>query len=231
MNKTPEQYTLSPHVEMNHTLENLICMAHGMAREFGRDCEVCIHDLEATDLEHTIVYIVNGHVTGRESGDGPSKIVLESIEALKKGELLSDHLGYLTRTQSGRILKSSTMFMKGENGQYRYIVAVNYDITALVSIEASLKNLITVEEAGEGDKTGAIPSNVNDLLDTLIEQSVQMIGKAPALMTKDEKVRAIQYLNDCGAFLITKSGDKVASHFGISKFTLYSYIDVNKGAK
>lgn len=231
MNTSQEKYNISPKVEMNHTLENLICMAHGMARQFGHDCEVCIHDLGSADPEHTIVYIVNGHVTGRESGDGPSKVVLESIEALSKGELLSDHLGYLTRTNSGKILKSSTMFMKDETGAYRYIVAVNYDITALTSIEASLKSLMTVEEEDDADKTGTIPSNVNELLDTLIEQSVQMIGKAPALMTKEEKVKAIQFLNDCGAFLITKSGDKVSSYFGISKFTLYSYIDVNKGAK
>ncbi|MCB5915380.1 helix-turn-helix domain-containing protein, partial [Lachnospiraceae bacterium 210521-DFI.5.19] len=27
-----------------------------------------------------------------------------------------------------------------------------------------------------------------------------------------------------GAFLITKSGDKVSSYLGISKFTLYSYM-------
>ena len=38
---------------------------------------------------------------------------------------------------------------------------------------------------------------------------------------------AIQFLNDAGAFLITKSGDKISKYFGISKFTLYSYIDVN----
>ncbi len=47
-------------------------------------------------------------------------------------------------------------------------------------------------------------------------------------MSKDDKVQAIQYLNDAGAFLITKSGDKVSSYFGISKFTLYSYMDANK---
>lgn len=38
----------------------------------------------------------------------------------------------------------------------------------------------------------------------------------------------INYLNDAGAFLITKSGDKVAKYFGISKYTLYSYVDINK---
>lgn len=47
-------------------------------------------------------------------------------------------------------------------------------------------------------------------------------------MNKDDKVRAIRFLNEAGAFLVTKSGDKVAKYFGISKYTLYSYIDANK---
>ena len=34
--------------------------------------------------------------------------------------------------------------------------------------------------------------------------------------------------DDAGAFLITKSGDKVANLLNISKFTLYSYMDAGK---
>ena len=67
-----------------------------------------------------------------------------------------------------------------------------------------------------------------DLLDDLIAQSVALVGKPAALMTREEKVKAIRFLNDTGAFLITKSGDKVCKHFGISKYTLYSYIDEAK---
>ena len=47
-------------------------------------------------------------------------------------------------------------------------------------------------------------------------------------MTRDEKRKAIQYLNEAGTFLITRSGDKVAKYFGISKYTLYSYIGMEK---
>ena len=54
------------------------------------------------------------------------------------------------------------------------------------------------------------------------------MGKPVALMNKDDKIRAIRFLSDAGAFLVTKSGDKVAKYFGISKYTLYSYIDANK---
>lgn len=41
-------------------------------------------------------------------------------------------------------------------------------------------------------------------------------------------MKAIQFLNETGPF-ITKSGDKVCKYFGISKYTLYSYIDESKG--
>ena len=48
------------------------------------------------------------------------------------------------------------------------------------------------------------------------------------MMTKEDKIAAIQFLYQTGAFLVTKSGDKVSKYFGISKYTLYSYIDAKK---
>jgi len=50
------------------------------------------------------------------------------------------------------------------------------------------------------------------------------------MMNKDDKVRAIAFLNEAGAMLITKSGDKIAKYFGISKYTLYSYLDCSAEA-
>ena len=210
---------------MNPELELLKHMAHTIAMQFGRDCEVIIHDLTSKDMEHTIVHIENGHVTNRKLGDGPSAVVLETLH--KHPEDIKDHYAYQIKTSDGKILKSTTTFVKGDDGKVHYIVAINYDISALLMIDASLQSLMHVEEQKKDEPT-AIVGNVHDLLDSLIEQSVTLVGKPAALMNKEEKVKAIQFLNDAGAFLITKSGDKVAKYFGISKFTLYSYIDVNK---
>lgn len=209
------------------SLEMLVSTAHGIARQFGKDCEVCIHDLSVKDVEHTIIFIVNGHVTGRKVGDGASKVVLETLEALEKGDIIVDHLGYRTTTQDGRILKSSTVFLKDSTGKYRWVLGINYDVTALMNVDAALQSITTVE-SHDSNGDGQIPLNVNDLLDNLINQSVKRIGKPPALMNKEEKIQAIQFLRDAGAFLITKSGDKVSNFYGISKFTLYSYIDQSK---
>ena len=209
------------------TLTYLKQIAHGLASQFGQNCEIVIHDLTVNNLETSVAHIENGHVTGRQIGDGSSHVVLEAQG--KDTNLLEDRCGYLTRTKDGRILKSSTIYIRGENNKINYIFSVNYDITGLLAIDNAVKSLVTTEaDQFEGKKEPErITQNVNDLLDDLIEQSVALIGKPVALMSKDEKVTAIRFLNDAGAFLITKSGDKVSKYFGISKYTLYSYIDVN----
>ena len=82
-------------------------LARGIAQQFGSNCEVVVHDLDSNDVEHSIVAIENGHVSGRRVGDGPSHIVLEAL----RGDCarLEDRLAYLTRSDDGKILKSSTI--------------------------------------------------------------------------------------------------------------------------
>ena len=106
------------------------------------------------------------------------------------------------------------------------ICGINYDITLMLAMESQLRQFTATQP--ETKEPEAISRNVSDLLDELIEQSVKLVGKPVALMNKEDKVKAIQFLNETGAFLITKSGDKVCKYFGISKYTLYSYIDESK---
>lgn len=142
------------------------------------------------------------------------------------GTQIQDQLGYLTKTNDGRILKSSTLFLHDENNKIIGIFAINYDITELMMFDNAIHSLINCDTKKKQPEK--ITHSVNDLLDDLIEQPVALVGKPVALMNKDDKVAAIRFLNDSGAFLITKSGDKVSKFFGISKYTLYSYIDINK---
>ena len=204
------------------------------AEDFSRSekdflCRIVIHDVRH-GIENTILYIENGHVTDRKSGDSASNVVLEAIKA--DPSTLQDQYAYLTKTNDGRLLKSSTFYIKDESGTLAYIFSINYDITALAAADQFLQSFIQTQNPAEPSAsrsaTPQITHNVIELLDTLIEQAISNIGKPAALMTKDEKVRVVQYLNDAGAFLITKSGDKVASILGISKFTLYNYMDAGK---
>ena len=174
-------------------------VAAGIAAQFGGSCEVVVHDLSRKS-DHTIAAIENGHVTGRKVGDGASYVVMEQLTTNDPAP--KDHLCYLTRTPDGKILKSSTIYIHNSKGK----------VSGILSIKpAHLQPEKIV--------------NVNDLLEELIQQSVALVGKPVALMNKDDKVKAIRFLSENGAFLVTKSGDKIAKYFGISKYTLYSYID------
>ena len=199
-------------------------LVKALAAQFGSTCEVVLHDLTKEDPDHTIIAIENGYISGRSVGDGPSKIALEAIHDTEG--TLTDRLCYLTKTRDGKILKSSTVFIRDEKGRVIGILAINNDITLTVACEHALHSYNTSLQSSKEPEP--ISTNVSDLLDSLIDQSIRMVGKPAALMDKGEKVRAIRFLNDSGAFLITKSGPKVCQIFGISKYTLYSYLDEAK---
>ena len=205
-------------------LETLKQIAAGIAAQFGDKCEVVIHDVSTSHPERTIVHIENGHVSGRQVGDGASMVVLEQLE--HQYEQPQDHLCYLTRTPDGKILKSSSLYIRNSRGNVTSIFSINYDITNMMMMHQDLGEFMMTRDKEQSEPEKII--NINNVLDELIEQSVQQVGKPVALMNKDDKVRAIRFLNESGAFLVTKSTDKVAKYFGISKYTLYSYIDANK---
>ena len=173
-----------------------------------------VHDL-SRHPDHSIVAIENGHVSGRKVGDGASHVVIEQLQSQDSDP--ADHLAYLTRTPDGKTLKSSSIYIRNSRGKVSAILSINYDISKLLMVENAVSELISVQSPSQTEPEKIV--NISSLLDDLV-------GKPVALMTKDDKVRAIRFLNDSGAFLVTKSGDKVAKYFGISKYTLYSYIDI-----
>lgn len=206
-------------------LEMLRQLAKGIAAQFGSNCEVVIHEISDRSAYSSIVAIENGHVSGRKVGDGPSRVVLERLG--RPGEDPQDQLCYLTRTPDGKILKSSSIYIRDNAGKVCAIFCINYDITALTMAEQAIQGMLQVDESRKKEPA-RITLNVSDLLDDLILQADKLVGKPAALMNKEDKIRAIQFLDQSGALLITKSGDKIAKHFGISKYTLYSYLDKNR---
>lgn len=211
----------------NIILHNLITIANEFATHFGKNCEICIHDLQSKDLNHTIVHIENGHVTNRHIGDAPSNAFLKNKNLIEQGKEPKNITCYTTRSNDGKFLKSSTIFLKDNYGKYKYMLCINQDVSDFLNVKSTIDSILSPPyDKFENEIT--IPANVSDLLESLINKAIGIIGKAPLNMTKDEKKKAIKFLNDSGAFLITGSGDIVSNCFNISKFTLYSYINIEK---
>lgn len=211
-----------------HELNMLRTIAKGIAAQFGPGCEVVVHEISEHSAERSIVAIENGQVTGRKLGDGPSQVVLKELGKPVDGQT-EDRFGYLTRTANGKLLKSTTLHLRGEDGSVKALFCINFDISALALANTALGDLLNVQDRNQEPED--IPNNVNDLLDELMDRSVRLVGKPVELMTKEDKIAAIHFLSDSGALLITKSGDKIAKFFGISKYTLYSYLDSKQEEK
>lgn len=199
-------------------------LAKGISTLFGNCCEVTVHDM-TKGYENTIVAIENGHVTNRRIGDGASEMVLKALK--EKNVSVKDDYSYLARTKEGRIVKSASIYLKDDEGKVIGLFGINYDLTDLMMAQHAIDSIIKVDEPEQTPKKeiGTITTNVSDLLDLLLQEADEFIGKPVAMMTKEDKTNAIRFLSDKGAFLIKKAGDKVSKHYDISKYTLYNYMD------
>lgn len=189
-----------------------------IAKFMGDNCEITVHDFR-NGYEETIVEIINGHVTGRKKGGCPTSLFFEHY----RDELFNDEPLYINTTKNGRILKSSSTFIRDDKGSVIGAVCINVDITNLVLAQNAIKAVSQYDSEPQGKEV--FVQDVRELLEHYLLQCKYIIGKPPDLMSKEEKIKALTYLDSKGVLLITKSSARLCSFFGISKFTLYNYLD------
>ncbi|AJQ29339.1 helix-turn-helix transcriptional regulator [Pelosinus fermentans] len=202
----------------NKKLETYIPIANLIAKTFGKNCEVVIHDLSIP--QNSVVYTINNHVTGREIG--------QSFDHLVKDVLLSKkfdndyNANYITITEDGRKIKSSTALIRDSEDKVIGALCINYDLEKLNHIKNFLDEFMAAEQ--EQIETAVEPfDNVMEIVDDLIDK---IIGntKIEHLKRKD-KIELIYFMDKKGLFLIKGAIERVAEKLNISKVTVYSYLD------
>lgn len=214
-----------------------------LENQFGEKSEIILHDLTG-DYNHSIVSIRNGYITGRKEGDCGSNLGLEVLRGTVKD---GDRYNYVINAQDGKLLRSSTMFLKDDAGRIIGSLCINTDITDTVKFEHYLRKYNRFEipsqdavvPAPAGVRTDSDPEerpievfakDVSQVLDYLIEGAQKHVGKDVSEMNRADKIEFIRYLDSKGAFLITKSSERVYEYLSISKFTFYNYLDaIHKG--
>ncbi|MBB3111212.1 putative transcriptional regulator YheO [Paenibacillus phyllosphaerae] len=201
----------------------LSSLVKGLSAQFGPNCEVVLHDL-TRDYDSTIVAIENGHITGRKVGDPGTNLGLEILSGQVEDGTRS---GYVTQTKDGRLLRSTSLYMKDKSGKTIGSLCINFDITELSIAEKTLQSLTF--GGGSPVVRESFVTNVNELLDALLQEAQEAVGRPVAAMTKEDKIQFIRTLDAKGAFLVKKAGERVCVYLNISKFTLYSYLEEGKG--
>jgi len=209
-------------------IKSLVPVIKTISGMFGKNCEVVLHDFSGP--QHSIIAITNGHVTGRKKGDPITDLALEYWRkggfGSKKEEKM---LNYQTKTKDGKILKSSSVFIKDENRNIVGCLCINYDMSGhllfnnIMNEFCSIVELSSQKDGIKEEETFA--KDVDEVLEVIIKNAIKEINKPISLMNKVDNLRIVEIVGEKGGFMIKGSVNQLAHTLSVSRYTIYNYLE------
>ena len=189
--------------------------ARGIAEMFGSSCETLVHDMGVPS--HPILSIYNGHVSGRTVGS--TLDILGTDRELEPEARTSDQVNLYATTPSGAQIKSSTFHLLGED--YNLALGINFDYTSLVYANRILVDLMSAE----ADLKTALWQGGDSALSDLFDECLAALGKPADALGKADRLKLVAMLEQKNAFSYRKSVPFVSRRLGVSRYTVYKYLD------
>lgn len=203
-----------PKNDENSLLSQLDTIAKGLSETFSPFCEVVVHDLK--DPEHAIMSIHN-NLSGREAGQPATELGLARIASPDFPEIIAN---YGNQFADGRPVKSTSIGIKDEKGNYVAALCLNVDMTLIRGMQSALARFTETESSPVREHLD--PGSTEVIRQRIDDFAAKRATTARALKTEDRKV-LIQQLRKEGLLNVRKSMDTVAQHLGVSRATAYLY--------
>ena len=197
-------------------INTLTQVGEALCRTVGPQCEVVIHDLD--DMERSIVWIM-GSATGRKVGGCMTSRGL----SLVRSDKTADRFNYTTRTRDGKMVRSSLVFVKDEQGTPFISVEINLDTSPFVAFRHVLESLADPDEAY--DFHDAFIDDAPEMLETMLQKAVAFVGKPVSQMSKSDRLRVVQTLDEAGALELRKAIPAIACYLGVTRYTIHNYLN------
>lgn len=191
-------------------------LAKVIAEMFGPNCEVTVSDVDNAD--ESVLLIYNGEVTGRKVGSPIDPEAKKRLILNKEG----CHINYRKNVKAnGKNIKSSTIVTEicGRNISF----CINFDCTMFENLQFSLDSFLTMEK----DRYDlADPETERQLhVQDMINDELRLLKKPVGQLNKKERQTIIMNLQKKGVFSLKKSIPIVAESLGISRYTVYNYLN------
>jgi HTH domain len=145
------------------------------------------------------------------NGDGRSAVVWTLGDGARPVFVAPDAPAELVDAATERLARGDSRFeIEGELGA-RGLVHL-----CVVGSERVAYGLF-IHGAGRAHLAATIPQ--------LIDMAQNRIGKEIAAMSRTEKQQVVHFLDERGVFLIRRAVEDVAERLGVSRFTIYNYLD------
>ena len=209
---------------MNPLLKTYFPIADIIAGTFGSSCEVVVHDL--SQPVSSVVYVVNEQVTGRRIGQSFDHLVKQ---VLLNKDFKDDRVtNYMFATQDGKKIKSSSALIRDGSGEVIGMLCINCDISVGLKMQEQLAVFLgtDIQEVIAEKDVG------QDVMEVIAELILKIIGTTDVNnLTRKKSVEIVKFMDEKGIFLVKGAIDKVAALMGVSRVTIYSYLDEAKGKR
>jgi predicted transcriptional regulator YheO len=143
--------------------------------------------------------------------------------------------GHTGRTPDGRVIRSSTLFIKDDSGLLG-MLTLNQDLTPYISLSQDALDLgnVDMNKIGKSDKPGpGLQEGLNERIqEAFMETGIHKVqGQG---FSQAERILLVEKLIGKDVFLVRGSVSKVARRLGCSVASLYRYIaavNERRGAK
>lgn len=186
----------------------------GIAALIGEHCEIVLHSLEF--LEHSAIYIVNGHNTDRKIGSPITDRALWSLHHMQTDSVSKP---YFTKAKGGVLMKSITIAIR--NGKQHVIGLICININLDVPMSQFLQSFIAPQETNSSVN---FASSVEDLVAQTIESTIEDIQNDRNVANNNKNRQIVTTLFEKGIFDIKDAINQVAEQLDISRHTVYLYI-------
>jgi len=223
---------MSEEQQLHPMLKILMPLVDALGELFGPECEVVLHDLSKP--KNSVIKIANGEISGRKIGDTIRDLILT---VLRSKDFTKDRLvNYLTKTNDGKLLKSSTTILRDESGDIIGAICINYDIGRFIMAQKLLTDFCQTTDLNElshnkVDDSEEVGEDVIHILKQLINKTIMQMGKPVSVMVKEDKLEVVRFLDEKGVFLIKGAVEFLANELKISRYTVYSYLDLIRSNK
>lgn len=134
--------------------------------------------------------------------------------------------GSSLRISGRRELRAGSVLVRDRRGRPAAQFQASLDLAPARQVISRLEELIGTPAPGKGHGSpSAAPRTVAGLVEEIVLEAVADAAGTAGRMGKAERLRAIVEMRARGIFQIKGSVERVASALGISRFTVYNYLD------
>jgi len=208
---------------MDKILRKYIPIVEFLGKALGSRGEIVLHDV--LNLENSVVAIANGEVSNRQIGAPATDLVLRVLKNNKheKRNYICNYTGTLS---TGDTVKSSTYFIKNDEGEIIGMLCINIDMSNLVNIKNLVDGLLDLADHVTKDEgiSETFTLTSSDLTLKSIDSVVKSSDISPERMSYEEKLQVIEKLNEEGIFLIKGAVSESARALKVSEASIYRYL-------